>query len=306
MDWMTNLDFAPSRDLGGLRVHRGFWRALTKGKVPESVAEELDKLRDRGIRRYVYCGHSQGGAYATLTAAKHVGAGRTVAGVVTLGAPQVIRAAHTNPVWKRLDELTTNFVNSYDIVPRWPSNVEWIKKMAPYCDLQLASSRSRSHSLTEAVLSSIDKSCGKLFRDYRPVGKLLMTTSRHDKVKEITYEELGEAPWDRGNFIVRQHHQTEYRKNITGLSTRAALEVRQPTRLHRRCPRSSAFCGLFVLGAARARGGCKASDREHMVHSSSLGLAVAGRQHFLPLPLLQAGPLGALQFDAARPLPVCW
>lgn len=87
-DWLTDADMRrrdnPWLPAGG-RIHRGFLRGY------EAVAEAVETaLDDLGQPSALWlCGHSLGGALATLAAVDYTTRNRPVAGVLTIGQPRV-------------------------------------------------------------------------------------------------------------------------------------------------------------------------------------------------------------------------
>jgi triacylglycerol lipase len=98
--------------LPGVEVHRGFLVAL------ESVVARIDA--EVGERKVWICGHSLGGALATLYALRCAILGRSVAGVVTLGQPRVGTASFAEHYQTRLASRHIRVQNLADPVPRVP------------------------------------------------------------------------------------------------------------------------------------------------------------------------------------------
>merc|ERR1712032_1606327 len=57
--------------------------------------------------------------------------GMEVTAVVTFGAPQVVVPDRNNSMWHALHARTTLYINSYDIIPRLPSCLEWLFDAVP-------------------------------------------------------------------------------------------------------------------------------------------------------------------------------
>lgn len=119
-DWVTDAWAAKKCPawLPGVQVHRGFLHAL------EAVDEQVDAVV--GFDPVWVCGHSLGGALATLYAARRVAMGLTVAGVVTIGQPRVASADFTRLYQSRLGSRHIRVQNLGDPVPRVPpSAMKW-------------------------------------------------------------------------------------------------------------------------------------------------------------------------------------
>ena len=119
-DWRSNGWATKSTPewLPGVEVHHGFLRAL------EPVVARIDSLV--GNRPVWICGHSLGGAIATLYAARCLVLGRAVAGVVTIGQPRVGTASFAQFYQARLESRHIRIQNISDPVPRVaPSDLGW-------------------------------------------------------------------------------------------------------------------------------------------------------------------------------------
>jgi len=119
-DWATDAWAAKSTPewLPGVEVHHGFLRAL------DPVVARIDSLV--GDRPVWICGHSLGGALATLYAARCMVLGRPVAGVVTMGQPRVGTASFARWYQERLESRHIRVQNLADPVARIPpSNLGW-------------------------------------------------------------------------------------------------------------------------------------------------------------------------------------
>jgi hypothetical protein len=120
LDWGTDAWAAKTSPewLPGVEVHRGFLTAL------ESVVARIDTVV--GDRQLWICGHSLGGALATLYALRCSILGRPVAGVVTLGQPRVGTASFAQYYQTRLAGRHIRVQNLADPVPRVPpSKFAW-------------------------------------------------------------------------------------------------------------------------------------------------------------------------------------
>ncbi|MEZ5469423.1 MAG: lipase family protein [Lysobacterales bacterium] len=109
-DWWTDAQIRKVRWSGGGEVHRGFLRALD-GLWPQ--------LRPAltGDRRWWLCGHSLGGALATLAATRVLDAGARLAGSISFGQPRV-GDDECAAALARLPLLRV--VNACDLVPEMP------------------------------------------------------------------------------------------------------------------------------------------------------------------------------------------
>jgi triacylglycerol lipase len=119
-DWVTDAWAAKTRPawLPSAQVHRGFLSALN------AVDERIDAVV--GAEPVWLCGHSLGGALATLYAARRVAMGLTVSGVVTLGQPRVGTAGFAALYQPRLGGRHVRVQNLGDPVPRVPpSELGW-------------------------------------------------------------------------------------------------------------------------------------------------------------------------------------
>jgi hypothetical protein len=103
------------------QVHRGFQAAWQS--VEEGVLKQLDIWgagRKSDFPIFI-CGHSLGGALATVAAASLVKRGRkNIQGVYTFGQPRVGDLVFVNEIGRALKGKVFRFVNNNDIVPRVP------------------------------------------------------------------------------------------------------------------------------------------------------------------------------------------
>ncbi len=109
-DWMTDLN-AKIQDVGGVRVHKGFWDAFKS--VEESIAKDLEVILEKGDALYI-TGHSLGGALA-LIATRQLGSDSTGA-CYTFGSPRVGSYGFSQQIKTPIYRI----VNSNDIVPNTP------------------------------------------------------------------------------------------------------------------------------------------------------------------------------------------
>jgi predicted lipase len=97
---------------GGMKVHAGFHAALM------SVYDAIEKLIPAG-RSVVLCGHSLGGALATLCAHALNGVAH-VTDVITFGSPRVGNGRFVGEYDHTLAAHTARIVNAHDPVPHVP------------------------------------------------------------------------------------------------------------------------------------------------------------------------------------------
>ncbi|MGE4070397.1 MAG: hypothetical protein AB7E72_04415 [Lysobacterales bacterium] len=109
-DWWTDARVGKISWSHGGEVHRGFLRAL------DGLWPQLHPLL-AGDRRWWLCGHSLGGALATLAAARVFDAGAQLAGSISFGQPRV----GNDDCAAVLDRLPLlRVVNACDLVPEMP------------------------------------------------------------------------------------------------------------------------------------------------------------------------------------------
>jgi triacylglycerol lipase len=115
-DWHTNLDVDLVAQLGG-RVHEGFWDALSA--IWEQLNTTLDFLQTNQQKIWL-CGHSLGGALATLATARWLDAEREIAGLYTYGQPRVGDEVFAQTMDYIFKEKYFRVVNHGDIITRVP------------------------------------------------------------------------------------------------------------------------------------------------------------------------------------------
>lgn len=103
------------------QVHRGFqaaWKSVEEGVLKQLEIWGAGRKSDFPI---LICGHSLGGALATVAAASLVKRGRkNIQGVYTFGQPRVGDWVFVNEISRALKGKVFRFVNNNDIVPRVP------------------------------------------------------------------------------------------------------------------------------------------------------------------------------------------
>ncbi|MEM1295189.1 MAG: lipase family protein [Verrucomicrobiota bacterium] len=121
-DWKLNLQAKQRRvwfDVPG-KVHKGFWRALKH--IWEPVVVPLMAAAGGSRKKVIICGHSLGGAIATLVAAriaKKFGL-EALASVYTYGQPRVGNAKFASYVNEQFKGRFHRFVNDRDVVAMIP------------------------------------------------------------------------------------------------------------------------------------------------------------------------------------------
>ncbi|MCZ6786757.1 MAG: lipase family protein [Planctomycetota bacterium] len=112
-DILTDLNVKQVAWEEGGEVHAGFKKALD-AVWPEAI-ETIDAFRSEGQSLW-FCGHSLGGALATLALSRH-GAAH---GLYTIGQPRVGDEAFAAAFDSKHGTRTFRYVNNRDIVPRVP------------------------------------------------------------------------------------------------------------------------------------------------------------------------------------------
>jgi hypothetical protein len=209
----------------GLRVHGGMWNALHQrsNHVVNAVYERL-KQEDKPV---ILCGHSLGGGYAILTALDLLYRGlENVSAVVTFGAPQVIVPEYSIEWCRKLDAITTLYVNSYDVVPRLPSCTNWIFDVVPNSHIVAKSFVGGAITLEANIANKLEETLGhqrEVFDVYDTVGCLMFigqgskVARRVPSTDQAHREILSEAPRRCGPFILEHHSMSQYKSIASGL-----------------------------------------------------------------------------------------
>ena len=106
-------------------VQGGMWTALhsqkkaTAERIKDELMTEINALNSD--MKIVLCGHSLGGGYAILCGLELLHMGVKIDAIVAHGAPQVITPDYSIDLWRRLNDITTVYINGFDVVPRLPS-----------------------------------------------------------------------------------------------------------------------------------------------------------------------------------------
>ena len=171
-------------------VHSGMWAAthMEHGESDEanvsSIIKSHLKLRSQETQENVYlCGHSLGAGFALMTALDLLHDDETKTGwnihVRTFGAPQVLyqKPCQESDLWKRLNQCTTSYVSSYDIIPRLPGNSAWMDKLGPIIE-DAAKKRIgifgewKIHELLQRNWAHFQEH-KRIMSEFRPIGSLV-------------------------------------------------------------------------------------------------------------------------------------
>jgi len=216
----------------GLRVHSSMWVALTQREhhVINVIAEQLHKELAEGHKDVVVCGHSLGGGYAILSTLQLLHVCVKVDQVFVFGAPQVVvPPMDRTPVWHALDNITQSFVNSYDVVPRAPSCVEYLREALPHC---LAKSIGCVRFCVDprAKFNQMVARHEDVLRKYQPIGTLTLI-SRNSRFLQRVHEQghegparlevLRSMPQPFGAFVIAQHNCADYVSILSRLAAAA-------------------------------------------------------------------------------------
>jgi hypothetical protein len=209
----------------GLRVQGGMWLALTQRQnhALNAINDKIAELRseDPSLCNVVFCGHSLGGGYSILAGLDRLYRGLDVTSVLAFGSPQVVVPNRQSPLWHKLNEVTTHYVNSWDIVPRMPSCHEWLFETLPAALPDTLSIRFGHLQIgVNAGRDQMTKHFGKhapIFADYDIVGTLVFIRKGSRQVVSVPCTEdghhrklLSKQPPVVGSFVIEQHSVREY------------------------------------------------------------------------------------------------
>ena len=174
------------KDLG-LRANSRLWGALHSSEhgASRSIIRALTSDAELKGRAVVVCGHSLGGAYATLFALELLKRGVAVRSVASFGGPQVVVPKPDNELWRSLNEVATVYVNEFDAIPRLPSCERWVFDAVP----SIAHVSAEQTAYLREKWSSLEK--------YRHIGRLLFIGDGRDhamRVHEAASDEQSTAP----------------------------------------------------------------------------------------------------------------
>lgn len=121
-DILANINFIPKKtDMGW--VHSGFFNAARDLENP--IFDAICKLGGQRLYTYI-CGHSLGGAIATIIAIKLKQMSFKIKGVFTFGAPRTGKGSFRKCFRKHID-LCRQFAFTRDPVPKVPRAYLWWK-----------------------------------------------------------------------------------------------------------------------------------------------------------------------------------
>ncbi len=128
-DWLDNINVFSIDALFG-EFHRGFWRST------EDVWKKLDDCyqshRKEKRRPLFICGHSLGGAMATVAAARLIHDDQPFASVYTFGQPRVVRRATARIFNQECKSRYFRFHNNNDLVTRVPARLMGYSHVGSY------------------------------------------------------------------------------------------------------------------------------------------------------------------------------
>eukprot|EP00931_Biecheleriopsis_adriatica_P115281 TRINITY_DN91093_c0_g1_i1.p1 TRINITY_DN91093_c0_g1~~TRINITY_DN91093_c0_g1_i1.p1 ORF type:complete len:839 (+),score=136.30 TRINITY_DN91093_c0_g1_i1:59-2575(+) len=232
VDAVVDICLVPAETHHGVQVQGGMWLSLTQRKfhVLNMIFTRIQELccERPSLQDVVLCGHSLGGGYAILAALDLLARGVNVTSVLAFGSPQVVVPEREHPLWQKLDNITTVYVNGWDCVPRMPSCSNWLFDIVP---------RSLPDALAVKIgaLSIGINGFGRfirkfashkgIFDDYEVVGTLLFLRTGSRKVVEVPStnnikqrELLCVEPTTVGRFVLDSHDVEMYVRTIRRLS----------------------------------------------------------------------------------------
>jgi len=119
-EWLDDADFDQKAIAYGVKVHHGFLRCID-ALLPKIIARLLPKpMAVKDTAPLLVCGHSLGGALASLAADFMAGEGFDVRGVYTFASPRVGNARWRDDYNARLGDRSFRVVRAGDLVPHVP------------------------------------------------------------------------------------------------------------------------------------------------------------------------------------------
>jgi len=205
----------------GLGVHCGMWAALRQ-RSPEAdiIRHKVQSELQASYKKLVFCGHSLGGGYALLTGLHFLELSEEVDAVITFGAPQVIVPESSSELWRQLREITRQFVNSYDIVPRLPSCTSWLKMLPEmsYEFRQMVKVKAPEWIRT-LVCKALDQDNLSALKSFGTVGEVIFISKgvQHVRFAGFDTSVLAETPPNGMEFFVlEQHSMANYLQILQG------------------------------------------------------------------------------------------
>lgn len=215
----------------GLEVQGGMWMSLTQRRhhTLDMINELISKFQTSRpeLQKVIICGHSLGGAYATLAALYRLHKGLPVTRVLTFGSPQVIVPQRDHPLWQKLNELSTAYINEWDMVPRLPSCQNWLFNLLPdSLPHKLAVKFGALHIGFKGGGAAIEHffKSKEVFADYDAVGRLVFMRQGSRKLFSVEntqeglhWELLSTEPPEAGSFVMENHDVFQYYSVISRL-----------------------------------------------------------------------------------------
>ena len=118
-DWLDSLNAVSTKKLFGV-FHKGFYNAVEDVWQPmEEITAKYQQIKKRSVW---FCGHSLGGAMATIAAARYLTKLRDVAGIYTFGQPRCLGRKTAKKLNSKV-KTYYRFQNNNDIVTKFPSAI---------------------------------------------------------------------------------------------------------------------------------------------------------------------------------------
>lgn len=119
----------------GLTVQGTMWLSLTQRKnhTLNAINDLIAQLQRESpkLQKVVICGHSLGGSYAILAGLYRLHLKLPVTSIISFGGPQVVIPDWNLPIWYELNNITSTYIHSWDVVPRLPSCPNWLFDILP-------------------------------------------------------------------------------------------------------------------------------------------------------------------------------
>lgn len=223
----------------GLEVQGGMWMSLTQRRhhTLDMINAQVSKLQTSRpeLQKVFICGHSLGGAYATLAALYRLQKGLPVTQVLSFGSPQVVVPQRAHPLWQKLNALSTLYINEWDMVPRLPSCQNWLFNLLPdSLPHKLAVNIGALHIGFKGGGAAIEHffKSKEVFADYDACGQLVFMRQGSRKVfsvdntdEGIHWELLSTEPPEAGSFIIDNHDVFQYHCVIARLSRQCSFRA---------------------------------------------------------------------------------
>ena len=168
-DILSDIEVVPTRAYGG-KVHHGFYKAYRR--IRSKLLAKIKMHNSKETNKPIFiCGHSLGGAIASIAAYDLTSLNYTVQGVYTAGQPRVGNQAFAESYAALVKDRTYRFANVEDIIPSIPP------KKVPVFNYEYQHVGKKIYVVDEHTLTTKYEHSDNLFNRFEDAGSSLAAHS---------------------------------------------------------------------------------------------------------------------------------